>query len=88
MKYWEEYGYDRFNLNYEDLVNNPENKIREIISYCDLEWQQNCFEFYKNKKSIKTVSFMQARKPIYKDSLKGSIKFKKYLAKLESSLKN
>ena len=88
MKYWEEYGYDRFNLDYEDLVNNPENKIREIISYCDLEWQQNCLEFYKNKKSIKTVSFMQARKPIYKDSLKGSIKFKKYLAKLESSLKN
>jgi len=64
------------------------NKIREIISYCDLEWQQNCLEFYKNKKSIKTVSFMQARKPIYKDSLKGSIKFKKYLKELEGSLKS
>ena len=62
------------------------NKIKEIISYCGLDWQNNCLEFYKNKKSIKTVSFMQARKPIYKD-LEGSNKFKKHLNQLEKLLK-
>jgi len=27
---------DIFDLNYEDLINDPENKIKEIISYCGL----------------------------------------------------
>ena len=31
---------------------------------------------------------MQARKPIYKDSLKGSSKFKKHLNQLEKLLKS
>ena len=88
MDYWKKKFDDNiFDLNYEDLINDPENKIKEIISYCGLNWQDNCLEFYKNKKSIKTVSFMQARKPIYKDSLKGSSKFKKHLNQLEKLLK-
>ena len=88
MDYWKKKIDDNiFDLNYEDLINDPENKIKEIISYCGLNWQDNCLEFYKNKKSIKTVSFMQARKPIYKDSLKGSSKFKKHLNQLEKLLK-
>ena len=88
MDYWKKKFDDNiFDLNYEDLINDPENKIKEIINYCGLDWQNNCLEFYKNKKSIKTVSFMQARKPIYKDSLKGSSKFKKHLNQLEKLLK-
>ena len=77
-----------FDLKYEDLINNPEQKIKELIKFCDLNWQQNCLEFYKNKKIIKTVSFNQARKPIYKDSIKGASNFKKYLKNLDSELKN
>ena len=87
MNYWKKNSQnDFFNLNYEDLINNPENKIKEIINYCNLDWQNSCLEFYNNKKSIKTVSFMQARKPIYKDSLKGSDKYKKYIDRLENLL--
>ena len=77
-----------FDLKYEDLINNPEQKIKELIKFCNLNWQQNCLEFYKNKKIIKTVSFNQARKPIYKDSIKGTLNFKKYLKNLDSELKN
>ncbi len=77
-----------FDLKYEDLINNPEKKIKELIKFCDLNWQQSCLEFYKNKKIIKTVSFSQARKPIYKNSIKGTLNFKKYLKELESELKN
>ena len=87
MNYWKKNSQnDFFDLNYEDLINNPENKIKEIINYCNLDWQNSCLEFYNNKKSIKTVSFMQARKPIYKDSLKGSDKYKKYIDRLENLL--
>tara|TARA_B100001115_G_C15617419_1_gene296182 strand:- start:138 stop:623 length:486 start_codon:yes stop_codon:yes gene_type:complete len=89
MKIWkDEFKDDIFELKYEDLVNNPENKIKSLIKYCELNWEENCINFYQNKRSIKTVSFLQARKPIYKDSLKGSKKYHKFLSKLESALKN
>ncbi len=87
MSYWKKQSeINIFDLSYEDLVNDSENKIKKLINFCGLDWQDSCLEFYKNKKSIKTVSFLQARKPIYKDSLKGSIKFKKYLVELENLL--
>ena len=82
----ESFNKDIYDLNYEDLINNPESKIREIITFCGLDWQDACLEYYKNKKSIKTVSFSQARKPIYKDSLKGTAKFKNYIQDLENAL--
>ena len=89
MKYWKkEFNEDIFELNYEDMVNNSEKKIKDLIKYCELDWEEKCLEFYNNTKSIKTVSFLQARKPIYKDSLKGSRNFVKYLKNLNSALKN
>ena len=89
MNFWRENLKNQiFDLKYEDLINDPEQKIKELIKFCGLNWQQNCLEFYKNKKIIKTVSFNQARKPIYKDSIKGTFNFKKYLKNLDSELKN
>jgi len=89
MNFWRENLKNQiFDLKYEDLINDPEQKIKELIKFCGLNWQQNCLEFYKNKKIIKTVSFSQARKPIYKDSIKGSLNFKKYLKNLDLALKN
>jgi len=74
------------NINYEDLINNNKNKIKEIINYCGLEWEENCLLFYKNKSPIKTMSTAQARKPIYKSSLNIFEKYKKYLKVIDSSL--
>jgi len=89
MDFWKaNFKNEIFELNYEDLINNSEEKIKKLIQFCELDWEENCLEFYKNKKSINTVSFLQARKPIYKDSLKGSENFKEYLNKLEIALKS
>ena len=77
-----------YELSYENLIQDSENEIKSLLNYCELDWEENCLEFYKNKKSINTVSFLQARKPIYKDSLKGSENFKEYLNKLEMALKS
>ena len=37
-----------FDINYEKLVLDPENQIKKIIEFCDLEWEQNCLSFHKN----------------------------------------
>ena len=57
------------NIKYEDIILNTETKIKEIIKFCNLEWENSCLEFHKNDNPIKTVSFNQANKPIYKTSV-------------------
>ena len=71
---------------YESLVNNSENEIKKLIKYCDLEWEENCLQFYKNKNIIKTVSVNQANKPIYKSSINKSEHYNEYLDDLFSKL--
>ena len=40
-----------------------------MINFCNLNWEEECVNFYKNDNPIKTVSVNQANKPIYKSSI-------------------
>ena len=53
-------------------------KIKELLKFCDIEFEQNCIEFYNNKRPIKTVSINQARQPIYKSSVNNYQNFEKF----------
>ena len=87
MNFWKNtFKKEIYDINYEDLINNSESKIREIINFSGLDWQDACLEYYNNKRSIKTVSFNQARRPIYKDSLKGAARYKNYIQDLKNAL--
>ena len=86
MEFWNQYFKNSFiNIKYEHLISNPETKIKELINSCNLDWEKNCLEFYKNDNPIKTVSFNQANKPIYKTSLK---KYEIYENDLEDLFSN
>lgn len=87
MNFWKNHFVnDIFEIKYEDLVNKPNELIRELISYCELKWDDNCLKHENNSRSIKTASATQARKPIYKSALKPSNNFIKYLEKLKINL--
>ncbi len=58
-----------FEVGYEDLVNQKDILIKKMINFCELDWDNNCLLFYKNKSPIKTASAFQARQPIYKSSV-------------------
>ena len=67
MNFWqEEFPKNIYNLKYENLVENPKKNIEEILSFCDLEWDENVMSHHKNLRIIKTLSFDQANKPISK----------------------
>ena len=89
MKFWKKnipnFIYD---INYENLISNPQNQIKDMLSFCGLKWQQNCIEFHKNKRAIKTVSSSQARNKIYSSSINSYKNYNKFLVKLYSSLEN
>ncbi len=56
-------------IRYEELVSDIENESRRLLEFCDLDWQPQCLEFYKNKEASTTASTVQVRKPVYKSSV-------------------
>ncbi len=71
-----------YEIEYEKLINNPEDESKKLMKYCELSWDKSCLEFYKRKEIFsKTASFSQVRKPIYKDSLNKYFPYKEYLQK-------
>ena len=68
-----------FEVNYENMIENPEDTIKNLLNYCDLKYEDACLHFYRNKHPIKTMSISQARKPIYKSSIGSSEKYNTYL---------
>ncbi len=80
MNFWNElFPKKIYHLEYEKLIENPNDEIKNLIKFCDLEWEDNCLNFYNTKRSIKTLSVSEARKPIYKSSLSGSANFNPFL---------
>jgi len=71
---------------YEDLTTNQEVETRKILKYCELDWDENCLNFHKNKTAVKTTSSMQVRQKIYQGSSEAWKKYESYLQPLINGL--
>ena len=89
IKFWKnKYPSKIFDLNYEDLVTLPEKTIKDLLKFCDVEWDENCIKYHETKRSIKTLSVAEARRPIYKSSLSGSSNFEKFFSSTFTELES
>ena len=69
-----------YELQFQKLVNNPEEESKKLMKFCELPWNKKCLEFYKRKDLIsKTASNIQIRSAIYKHSLERYLPYKKFL---------
>ena len=59
---------DLFALNYDELISEPELHIRQVLDFLNLDWEENCLDFYKLKNPVKTASVWQVRQPLYSSS--------------------
>ncbi len=88
INFWKsKYPKKIYDLEYEKLINNQEDETKKVLEFCELTWDPNCLKHYNNNRLIKTVSTVQARKPIYKTSIKLSDSYSKYLDDLKNVLK-
>jgi tetratricopeptide (TPR) repeat protein len=55
-------------VDYEVLIREPERVIREIVSFCSLEWESACLAPHLTERPVATASAWQARQPIYSTS--------------------
>ncbi|MDC1434934.1 sulfotransferase [Amylibacter sp.] len=74
-------------INYEDLINDPETQAQKLVNYCNLDWENKCLEFYKSERQVKTLSILQVRQPIYKSSVKAWQRYEQDLQPLFKAIK-
>jgi hypothetical protein len=58
-----------FEINYEDIVDNPEQNIRELLDHCGLDFHPACLAFHETDRAVRTASFLQVRRPLYTSSV-------------------
>ncbi len=88
MKFWlKQFKKDIFILDNEKLVNNQEKISRDLIDFCEINWESNCLEFHKTKRQVRTASIEQVRTPINNRSIGAWKKYESYLQELISNIK-
>ena len=75
-----------YDICYEDLTTNQEEETRKLLEYCELDWDENCLNFHKNKRAVKTASTLQVREKMYQGSSEAWKKHEAYLQPLIKAL--
>ena len=87
MRYWHEMFPGKvYDISYEDLTTNQEDETRKLLEYCELEWDQNCLDFHKNKRAVDTASVLQVRQKMYQGSSEAWKEHEEYLLPLIKAL--
>lgn len=88
MDYWNKVLPNQIlSINYEDVINNFDESVNKILDYCEIPFEQQCLEFYKSKRSVKTPSAEQVRQPIYKSGLDYWKNYESFLNELKDNLR-
>jgi len=71
---------------YEELVDDPEARVRAILAHLGLPWDDACMRFHESKEHVMTASATQVRKPIYSSSKQRWRNYEKHLGPLFDAL--
>ena len=56
-------------VQHEDLVRDPEERIRRLLDQCGLPFEAACLNFHRTRRSVRTASAEQVRQPIYSSGI-------------------
>ncbi|MFQ5660125.1 MAG: sulfotransferase [Gammaproteobacteria bacterium] len=73
-------------VQYEEIVDDVESRVRRLLDFLGLPFDQRCIEFYKNERAVHTPSAEQVRQPIYHESIEQWKNFEPFLGPLKESL--
>ena len=77
-----------YDFKYENLINKPKTEIEKLLNYLNLNWDNKCMNFYKNKRAVDTLSDTQVRMPLYNSSINYWKSYSKHLPEKFKSLKD
>jgi predicted Zn-dependent protease len=73
-------------MQYEEVVADTETQVRRMLDHCGLEFEENCLQFHRTDRAVRTASSEQVRQPIYKGALEHWRNYEPYLDELKSAL--
>jgi tetratricopeptide (TPR) repeat protein len=56
-------------IQYENLIANPEVEARRLIAFLGLNWDARCLEFHSTERQVTSSSFWQVRQKLYDSSI-------------------
>jgi hypothetical protein len=74
-------------IRYEDILDDPEGKVREVLEFVGLPWEDACLKFHETKRISKTASYAQVTQKLYTTSRYRYKNYYKHLEPLEPILR-
>ncbi len=89
MAHWKSiYPGDIFDFDYDAFVREPRPALSGLLEFLGLPWNERCLEFHTVKNSVKTASYLQVRRPLYRDSSGRRRHYEAHLAPLLDALRD
>ncbi len=73
-------------IDYEQLVADPQQQIRALLQSCGLEWNPLCLDFQHASHRVLTASMTQVRQPVHRRSVGAARHYQKHLQPLMDAL--
>ena len=87
MNHWEQVLPGKIlRVNNEDVINDLEGQVIRILNYLELPFEKSCISFHETKRSVRTASSEQVRKPVNKEGMERWKPYSKNLKPLVESL--
>jgi tetratricopeptide (TPR) repeat protein len=71
---------------HEDVVDDLEGNVRRMLDFCGLDFEPQCVDFHKTRRSVRTASSEQVRRPLNREGLDQWKYFEPWLGPLQAAL--
>lgn len=87
MAHWKRlFPGDIFDFDYDAFVREPEPALRALLGFLGLEWHEACLAVDRRDNTVKTASYWQVRRPLYRDSSGRWRNYERHLGPLREAL--
>ncbi len=73
-------------VNNEDVIEDLEGQVRRMLDFCELPFEESCLRYYETKRSIRTPSSEQVRKPVNRSGVDQWKHYAEHLQPLNDAL--
>jgi tetratricopeptide (TPR) repeat protein len=73
-------------VHYESLIEHTEREVARMLEFCGLAFEERCLRFYDNRRSVRTASAHQVRRPIYREGVDHWRHYEPWLGPLRAAL--
>jgi tetratricopeptide (TPR) repeat protein len=88
MAHWKAlYPDDILDFDYDAFVREPEPALTKLLQFLELEHESACLEFHRQRKTVKTASYWQVRRPLYGEASGRWRNYERHLGPLRAALR-